>query len=69
MSMPSSSRLIRILQDRLEGRELESSDTKEALLDSFSNEQRQLLGDAMLIAWEEGYDQAELDSTEDSDES
>lgn len=55
MAMPSGSRLIRILQNLLENQQMESSDTKEALLNSFSEEQRQLLGEAMQIAWEEGY--------------
>lgn len=61
MSTPSNARLIRILQDRLESGQLEASDEKLALLDGLSHDERSLLGDAMLIAWEEGYDQADED--------
>lgn len=68
MAMPSNSRLIRILQDHLVNRELESSDTKEAILNSFSDEQRQLMGEAMSIAWEEGYENGRTDEAESHQE-
>lgn len=64
MSMPSNVRLVRILQDRLESRQLEASNEKMALLDNLSDDERSLLGEAMSIAWEEGYDQGQLDEAE-----
>lgn len=61
MSMPSNTRLIRILQDRLEDHQLEASDEKLALLEGLIHDERNLLGEAMSIAWEEGYNQADED--------
>lgn len=67
MSMPSNSRLIRILQDRLEDGQLEASDEKLTILNRLSEDERNLLGEAMSIAWEEGYDEGENDAIEDSE--
>lgn len=64
MSMPSSKQLVKVLRDRLEARELEASDEKLSLLDRLSSDEVSLLGEAMSIAWEEGYNEGELDASE-----
>lgn len=64
MSTPSDARLIRILQDRLESGLLEASDEKLAVLEGLSHDERDLLGEAMSIAWEEGHKQGLQDEAE-----